>query len=150
MRNWRRESLQRAKGGQRGLHFGLVGSVLFQFIRAEVGNGGNMHKDVARNFVLQRPVAFAVLTGVVVVVTSLGAGLLLIRVHGGGWPWWFHGIVIIVVSVPGRPCLMAKLSPSTAMARRSSKTCVQRKLARAEQFIFLASGYPLDSPGHNT
>jgi hypothetical protein len=32
--------------------------------------------DVARNFVLQRPVAFAVLTGVVVVATSLGAGLL--------------------------------------------------------------------------
>jgi len=30
--------------------------------------------DVARNFVLQRPVAFAVLTGVVVVATKGGEG----------------------------------------------------------------------------
>ena len=57
-----------------------------------------MRTDVAGNFVLQRPVAFAVLTGVVVVVTSFGAGLLLIRAHGGGWPWWFHGIVIASIT----------------------------------------------------
>ena len=57
-----------------------------------------MHKDVARNFVLQHPVAFAVFTGVVVEVTSLGAGLLLMRAHGNGWPWWFHGIVIASIT----------------------------------------------------
>ena len=57
-----------------------------------------MRKDVAKNYVLQRPVAFAVLTGVVVVVTSFGAGLLLIRAHGGRWPWWFHGIVIASIT----------------------------------------------------
>ena len=44
---------------------------------------------VARNFFLQHPVAFAVFTGVVVEVTSLGVGLLLIQAHGSGWPWWF-------------------------------------------------------------
>ena len=33
-----------------------------------------MRTDVARNFVLQRPVAFAVLTGVVVVATKGGEG----------------------------------------------------------------------------
>ena len=57
-----------------------------------------MRKEVARDFVLQHPVAFAVLTGVVVEVTSLGAGLLLIRAHGSGWPWWFHGIVIASIT----------------------------------------------------
>jgi len=57
-----------------------------------------MRKDVVRDFVLQHPVAFAMFTGVVVVVTSLGAGLLLIRAHGGGWPWWFHGIVIASIT----------------------------------------------------
>lgn len=57
-----------------------------------------MGKDVARDFVLQRPVAFAVLTGVVVVVTSFGAGLLLIQAHGNSWPWWFHGIVIASIT----------------------------------------------------
>ena len=57
-----------------------------------------MGKDVVRDFVLRHPAAFAVLTGVVVVVTSLGAGLLLIRAHGGNWPWWFHGIVIASIT----------------------------------------------------
>lgn len=53
-----------------------------------------MRKDVARNFVLQHPVVFTMFTGVVVLATSFGVGLLLIRAHGGGWPWWFHGIII--------------------------------------------------------
>ncbi len=57
-----------------------------------------MRKDVARDFVLQHPVAFAVFTGVVVVATSLGAGLLLIQAHGNSWPWWFHGIVIASIT----------------------------------------------------
>jgi signal transduction histidine kinase len=57
---------------------------------------GNVRKDVARNIVLEHPVAFALLTGVVVVATSVGAGLLLIQAHGGGWPWWFHGITYSV------------------------------------------------------
>jgi signal transduction histidine kinase len=48
--------------------------------------------------VLKHPVAFAVFTGVVVEVTSLGAGLLLMRAHGNGWPWWFHGIVIASIT----------------------------------------------------
>jgi hypothetical protein len=59
---------------------------------------GNVRKDVARNIVLEHPVAFALLTGVVVVATSVGAGLLLIQAHGGGWPWWFHGIVIASIT----------------------------------------------------
>ncbi len=57
-----------------------------------------MRKDVAREFVLQRPVGFAVLTGVTVMATSFGAGLLLLRAHGGSWPWWFHGIVIASIT----------------------------------------------------
>ena len=57
-----------------------------------------MHRDEARNFVLRHPIAFAVLTGLVVVATSIGAGLLLIRAHGAGWPWWFHGIVIASIT----------------------------------------------------
>ena len=57
-----------------------------------------MRKDVARNIVLEHPVAFALLTGVVVVATSVGAGLLLIQAHGNGWPWWFHGIVIASIT----------------------------------------------------
>jgi signal transduction histidine kinase len=59
---------------------------------------GNVRKDVARNIGLQHPVTVAVLTGVVVVATSLGAGLLLIRAHGSGWPWWFHGIAIASIT----------------------------------------------------
>ena len=59
---------------------------------------GNVRKDVARNFVLQHPVAFAVFTGVVVEITSFGVGLLLIQAHGNGWPWWFHGVVIASIT----------------------------------------------------
>jgi len=33
-----------------------------------------------------------------VVFTSIGVGLLLIRVHGNGWPWWLHGTVISLVT----------------------------------------------------
>jgi len=31
-------------------------------------------------------------------LTSIGVGLLLIQAHGNGWPWWFHGIVISLVT----------------------------------------------------
>jgi hypothetical protein len=48
--------------------------------------------------VLKHPVAFAVFTGGAVAFTILGAGLLLIQVHGNGWPWWFHGIVIASIT----------------------------------------------------
>jgi hypothetical protein len=58
----------------------------------------DVRKDVARKFVLQRPVGFAVFSGVAVVATSFGAGLLLLRAHGGSWPWWFHGIVIASIT----------------------------------------------------
>jgi membrane protein implicated in regulation of membrane protease activity len=36
--------------------------------------------------------------GVVVALTVLGAGLALIKFHGRGWPWWFHGVVIALVT----------------------------------------------------
>jgi hypothetical protein len=57
------------------------------------------------NFSRQRPVVFAVFTGVAVAFTILGAGLLLIKAHGNNWPWWCHGTVIAVSSG-----LMAALS----------------------------------------
>jgi DNA-binding response OmpR family regulator len=59
---------------------------------------GRTQQPLGEARVLKHPVAFAVFTGVVVEVTSLGAGLLLIRAHGNGWPWWFHGIVIASIT----------------------------------------------------
>ncbi len=57
-----------------------------------------MSKDAAKNLCLRHPVAFAICTGGAVVVTTLGVGLLLIRAHGRGWPWWFHGAVIALIT----------------------------------------------------
>jgi hypothetical protein len=37
-------------------------------------------------------------TGAVVALTVLGTGLGLIRFHGGGWPWWFHGIAVALIT----------------------------------------------------
>lgn len=53
-----------------------------------------MRKDAAKNFCLRHPAAFAMFTGGAVAFTTLGVGLLLIRAHGNGWPWWFHGAII--------------------------------------------------------
>ena len=49
-------------------------------------------------FVLQHPGAFALSAGVVVVATSFGVGLSLIRAHGSGWPWWFHGVIVASIT----------------------------------------------------
>ena len=57
-----------------------------------------MRKDAARSFCLRHTVVFAVSTGGVVALTTLGSGLLLIRAHGNGWPWWFHGSVIAALT----------------------------------------------------
>jgi hypothetical protein len=37
-------------------------------------------------------------TGGAVAFISLGAGLLLIHAHGNGWPWWFHGAVVALLT----------------------------------------------------
>ena len=36
--------------------------------------------------------------GAVVALTILGAGLGLIKFHGGRWPWWFHGVAVAVIT----------------------------------------------------
>jgi len=57
-----------------------------------------VRKDAAKNYCLRHPAAFAMFTGGAVAVTTLGVGLLLIRAHGNGWPWWFHGAVISLIT----------------------------------------------------
>jgi hypothetical protein len=52
----------------------------------------------AKVFSLQHPIAFAAFTGFVVAFTMLATGLSLIEAHGNGWPWWFHGIVIALIT----------------------------------------------------
>ena len=37
-------------------------------------------------------------TGAVVALSVLGAGLGLIEFHGGRWPWWFHGVVVALIT----------------------------------------------------
>ncbi len=61
-------------------------------------NRGARVRKAARVFFLRYPLGFALFTGVVVELTSIGVGLLLIRAHGNGWPWWFHGIVISLIT----------------------------------------------------
>jgi hypothetical protein len=36
--------------------------------------------------------------GAAAAVTVLGAGLSLIKFHGGIWPWWFHGIAVALIT----------------------------------------------------
>lgn len=36
--------------------------------------------------------------GVVVALTVLGAGLGLIKFHGGRWEWWFHGVAVALIT----------------------------------------------------
>ena len=57
-----------------------------------------MRKDVARSYCLRHPAAFAMFTGGAVALTTLGVGLLLIQAHGNGWPWWFHGTIIALLT----------------------------------------------------
>ncbi len=85
-----------------------------------------MRKDVARKFVLERPVAFAVFTGVAVVATSFGAGLLLLRAHGSRWPWWFHGIVI--ASITGFLAALITYSICNSWLRESNRAKNQERI----------------------
>lgn len=62
------------------------------------GEGDSVRKDAAKNLCLRHPAAFAMFTGGAVAVTTLGVGLLLIQAHGSGWPWWFHGAVIALIT----------------------------------------------------
>jgi membrane protein implicated in regulation of membrane protease activity len=36
--------------------------------------------------------------GAAVASTVLGAGLAMIRFHGRGWPWWFHGVAVALIT----------------------------------------------------
>jgi hypothetical protein len=55
-------------------------------------------RKAAANLFLRHPAAFAMFTGGAVAGTTLGVGLLLIQAHGNGWPWWFHGAVISLIT----------------------------------------------------
>ena len=37
-------------------------------------------------------------TGALVALTVLGAGLGMIKFHGGRWQWWFHGVAIALIT----------------------------------------------------
>jgi PAS domain S-box-containing protein len=47
---------------------------------------------------LWRPTLIPIISGFSVAGTILALGLLLIKAHGPGWPWWFHGVSIAVAS----------------------------------------------------
>jgi PAS domain S-box-containing protein len=47
---------------------------------------------------LRQPTLLPIVSGLSVAVTILCVGLLLIKAHGPGWPWWFHGVGIALVS----------------------------------------------------
>ena len=36
--------------------------------------------------------------GAAAALTVIGAGLSLIKFHGGIWPWWFHGIAVALIT----------------------------------------------------
>ena len=48
---------------------------------------------------LQQPqFVLSLSAGTVVALTVLGAGLGLIKFHGGSWEWWFHGVVVALIT----------------------------------------------------
>jgi len=61
------------------------------------GEGDNVRKDAAKNLCLRHPAAFATLTGGAVRLPPSGLAVM-IRAHGNGWPWWFHGAVISLIT----------------------------------------------------
>ena len=51
------------------------------------------------NYLRRRPILLVMVTGSAVALTILVVGLALISTHGnGGWPWWFHGVIISIVT----------------------------------------------------
>jgi len=48
---------------------------------------------------LQQPqFVLSLSAGTVVALTVVGAGLGLIKFHGGNWEWWFHGVVVALIT----------------------------------------------------
>ena len=85
-----------------------------------------MHKAAARSFCLRHPAAFAMFTGGAVTVTTLGAGLLLIHAHGNGWPWWFHGTVVALLT--GFMAALIAYSLCTSWLRDRSRAKNQERI----------------------
>lgn len=52
-----------------------------------------MQSSTARSQIL---VSLAI--GAAAALTVIGAGLSLIRFHGGIWPWWFHGVAVALIT----------------------------------------------------
>jgi membrane protein implicated in regulation of membrane protease activity len=50
------------------------------------------------NLFFRSQILVSLATGAVVAFTVLGAGLALIRFHGRGWPWWFHGVAVALIT----------------------------------------------------
>ena len=52
----------------------------------------------AENFLLQRHISVSLAIGAAMALTVLGAGLAMIKFHGKGWPWWFHGVAVALIT----------------------------------------------------
>jgi hypothetical protein len=66
--------------------------------RVSVGGKMRWQEHAVRNFLVLRPTLVAIFTGAAVALSVLGMGLALVKAHGNGWPWWFHGAVISLVA----------------------------------------------------
>jgi hypothetical protein len=47
---------------------------------------------------LQSQLCVSLTIGSAAAFTVLGAGLALIKFHGGIWPWWFHGVSVALIT----------------------------------------------------
>lgn len=85
----------------------------------------------------QSQISVSLATGAVVAFTVLGAGLGLIKFHGGRWPWWFHGAVIALIT--GLiTALLTKLNlreHSRREARRLAGECMSHEVCTALQIL---------------
>jgi membrane protein implicated in regulation of membrane protease activity len=56
------------------------------------------NRQRTRDLLLRPHVLVSLAIGAVVAFTVLGAGLVMIKFHGKGWPWWFHGAAIALIT----------------------------------------------------
>jgi membrane protein implicated in regulation of membrane protease activity len=50
------------------------------------------------DLLLRRHIFISLAIGAAMALTVLGAGLAMIKFHGKGWPWWFHGVAVALIT----------------------------------------------------
>jgi len=63
-----------------------------------VGGKVRGQNNTVWNYLGRRPTLVTIFTGAAVALAVLGMGLVLVKAHGNGWPWWFHGVITSLVA----------------------------------------------------